>query len=158
MRGWKEKNKTWNSADNEMRKNEFLSHYSYSRIFIVPPGKTCFVFTEAVVRGCSVKKGVTPVTLIKKRFWHRCFPVNFYEIFKNTCFYRTPPVADSVFKSICCEVIWKTTITQIFRTKSGTYIKIPIFIGTKQIQFTLCLLKYLLLFSDLNQKNNNLPK
>ena len=29
--------------------------------------------TEAVVQSCSVKR---PATLLKKRLWHRCFPVN----------------------------------------------------------------------------------
>ena len=27
-----------------------------------------------------------PATLFKKRLWHKCFPVNFSEIFKNTFF------------------------------------------------------------------------
>ena len=51
---------------------------------------------EAVVRRCSVKKGVLrnsakftgkhlrPATLLKKRLWHRCFPVKFAK------FLRTP--------------------------------------------------------------------
>ena len=58
---------------------------------------------------CSVKKGVlrnftkftgkhlcqslffnkvavlSPATLLKKRLWHRCFPLNFLEVSKNTC-------------------------------------------------------------------------
>ena len=33
--------------------------------------------------------GLRPVTLFKKRSWHRCFPVNF-EKFLRTFFYRTP--------------------------------------------------------------------
>ena len=63
--------------------------------------------TEAVIRGCSVKKvflkfsqnlqknpvpesilnkvaDLRPATLFKKRLWHRCFPVNFAK------FLRTP--------------------------------------------------------------------
>ena len=52
---------------------------------------------EAVARRCSVKKVfleisqnsqentcVRPATLLKKRLWHRCFPVNFVK------FLRTP--------------------------------------------------------------------
>ena len=61
--------------------------------------------TEAVVQGCSVKKlfleisqnsQETPVpeaaraTLLKKRLWHKCFPVNFAK------FLRTPLVVASV--------------------------------------------------------------
>ena len=33
---------------------------------------------------------VRPATLLKKRPWHRCFPVNFAE-FLRTPFHRTPP-------------------------------------------------------------------
>ena len=44
-----------------------------------------FTFTEAVVQRCSVKKvfleillfRLRPATLLKKRLWHRCLPVNF---------------------------------------------------------------------------------
>ena len=34
--------------------------------------------------------GLRPVTLLKKRLWHRCFSVNFVK-FLRTSFYRTPP-------------------------------------------------------------------
>ena len=40
--------------------------------------------TEAVVQRCSVKKA--PATLLKKRLWHRSFPVNF-AIFLRTPFF-----------------------------------------------------------------------
>ena len=33
--------------------------------------------------------------LLRKRLWHRCFPVNFCEIYKNTFYYITPLVAAS---------------------------------------------------------------
>ena len=39
--------------------------------------------SEAVVRRCSMEKAA-PATLLKKRLWHRCFPVNFAK------FLRTP--------------------------------------------------------------------
>ena len=39
-----------------------------------------------------------PATLLEKRLWHKCFPVNFAN-FINTFFYRTSPVADSEFSS-----------------------------------------------------------
>ena len=72
--------------------------------------------TEAVAQRCSVKKGVlrnftkftgkhlcqnlffnkvaglSPATLLKKRRWRRCFPVNFVK------FLRTPMVAASITK------------------------------------------------------------
>ena len=43
----------------------------------------------AVIQWCSVKKvfletGLRPATLLKRRLWHRCFPVNFMK------FLRTP--------------------------------------------------------------------
>ena len=68
---------------------------------------TCDLFhTEAVARGCSVKKvfleilqnsqestcarvpfliklQARPATLLKKRFWHRCFPVNFAKFLRK---------------------------------------------------------------------------
>ena len=44
--------------------------------------------SEAVVRRCSVKK-VPPTTLLKKRLWHRCFPVNFAKFLRTPFFYRT---------------------------------------------------------------------
>ena len=46
--------------------------------------------------------GLMPATLLKKRLWHRCFPVNFAK------FLRTP-----TFKNICERLLlfagWKTT-------------------------------------------------
>ena len=39
--------------------------------------------------------GLTSATLLKKRLWHSCFPVNFCESSKNNFSYRTPPVAAS---------------------------------------------------------------
>ena len=40
-------------------------------------------------------EGLRPAILLKKKLWHRCFPVNFVK-FLRTHFYRTPPVAASV--------------------------------------------------------------
>ena len=85
------------------------------------------ILLEAVVPRCSVKKGVLrnfakstgkhlrqsfffnkvaslrPATLLKKRLWHRCFPVDFGEISKNTFFTKhlwTTASASNV-KRIC---------------------------------------------------------
>ena len=55
---------------------------------------------EAVVQRCSIKmvfleisqnsqENTWSTTLLKKRLWHRCFPVNFLK------FLRTPPVVAS---------------------------------------------------------------
>ena len=45
--------------------------------------------------------GLRPANLLKKRLWHRCFPVKFCEIFKNTFFYRTALVAASENSNLC---------------------------------------------------------
>ena len=89
----------------------FLTPFITSMSFIELTGK----FSEEVVHRCSVKMlllkisqsskenvcarvffnetaGV-PTTSLKKRLWHRRFPVNFAKFFKNTFFYRTPLVA-----------------------------------------------------------------
>ena len=42
-----------------------------------------------------LRSSLRPATLLKKRLWYKCFPVNFAKISKNTIFYRTPPVAAS---------------------------------------------------------------
>ena len=49
-------------------------------------------------------------TLLKKRLWHRCFQVNFFEISKNTFFHRTPLVAASIlsYKSFLESVVFST--------------------------------------------------
>ena len=39
-------------------------------------------------RRCSKRKGLWPVTFLKKRLWHRCFPVNYAKFIKRV-FYRT---------------------------------------------------------------------
>ena len=54
------------------------------------------VYLEAVVQRYSVKKtfleisqkvaGLRPVTLLKKRFWHRCFPVKFVNFLRKHFF------------------------------------------------------------------------
>ena len=36
-----------------------------------------------------IKLQAAPATLLKKRLWHRCFPVNFAK-FQEHLFYRTP--------------------------------------------------------------------
>ena len=45
------------------------------------------------ITGKHLCQSLRPATLLKKRFWHRCFPVNFAK-FLRTPFFRTPPVAN----------------------------------------------------------------
>ena len=44
--------------------------------------------------------GLRPAILIKKRLWHRCFPVNFAKFLKTTSFDRTPSVTTSDYKRV----------------------------------------------------------
>ena len=82
---------------------KFIGKHLYKSLFF---NKVSRPGSEAVVQRCSVKKGVLgnftkftgkhlsqslyfnkvagPATLLKKRLWHRCFPVNFAK------FPRTP--------------------------------------------------------------------
>ena len=41
--------------------------------------------------------GLKLATILKKRLWNKCFRMGFEEIFKNTFFYKTPPMAGSDF-------------------------------------------------------------
>ena len=43
---------------------------------------------------CNKVTGHRPATLLRKRLWHRYFPVNFTKFLRSP-FYRTPPVAAS---------------------------------------------------------------
>ena len=40
--------------------------------------------------------GLRPLTSLKKRLWHSCFPVNFAKLLRTSFFYRTLPVAASI--------------------------------------------------------------
>ena len=46
-------------------------------------------FKKVVVLGCA--------TLLRKRLWNRCFPVNFAKFLRTSLLYRTPPLAASVY-------------------------------------------------------------
>ena len=58
------------------------------------------LISEAVVRTFSVDKVFRPATLIKKRLWHRCFPLNFVKFLRTSLFYRIPPMAASVISCL----------------------------------------------------------
>ena len=53
--------------------------------------------------------GLRPATLLKKRLWHRCFPMDFAKFLRSPFFYRTPTVAasevyfSSHLRNIVCE-------------------------------------------------------
>ena len=82
---------------------------------------TLYHLSDAVIRVCSSKQvflgnfakftgkhlcqslflnkvaGLKLATILKKRLWNSCFPVNFGRIFKTTFFYRVRPIAASDF-------------------------------------------------------------
>ena len=58
------------------------------------------LISEPVVRTFSVDKVFRPATLLKKRLWHRCFPLNFAKFLRTSLFYRTPPIAASVISCL----------------------------------------------------------
>ena len=49
--------------------------------------------------------GLKPATLLKKRFWHRCFSVNFVKFLRTLFLYTTSPAAASVRRSCDLDTI-----------------------------------------------------
>ena len=39
--------------------------------------------SEAVAQSCFVKRQARPATSLRKRLWHRCFPVNFAKFLRT---------------------------------------------------------------------------
>ena len=98
--------KCWKYSERNNRIDNISSHRRCSvtksvlRNFSKFTGKhLCQILSFNKVAGLLFNKvvGLRPATLLKNRLWHRCFPVNFCEISKNTFCYRTPPVAASVY-------------------------------------------------------------
>ena len=56
-------------------------------------------------------QGLKPATLLKKRLWHRCFPVNFAK-FLGTSFLQNP--SGGCLRLKACNFIKKETLTQVF--------------------------------------------
>ena len=75
-----------------------ISKKLFLRGFILKPMKRVQVLLK---NGKSVLpfNSLKPASLLKKRLWHRCFPVSFV-IFLRTPFYRTPLVTVSVYVTI----------------------------------------------------------
>ena len=53
----------------------------------------------------SCKLGLKAATLLKKRLWHRCFPVNFAK-FVRILFFQNTPVATSVILRLSWSLGW----------------------------------------------------
>ena len=59
---------------------------------------------------------LNPSTVLEKRLWHRCFPVNFAQFFKNIFYYTTPLVAafeEYIIKSRVALVLTKSIVVLI---------------------------------------------
>ena len=57
-------------------------------------------FTETHLRRSLFLNKVVGLHLLKKRFQHRCFLLNFSEIFKSNLFHRTTSIAVSLFHNL----------------------------------------------------------
>ena len=116
-------------------------------------GRLCLYFQpigRSSLQRCSIKKGVVrnftkftgkhlclslffikaaglrPATLLKKRLWHGCFPVNFVKFLRTPFFHRTPLVAASV-SHLYLLYLW-TTASQdkMFRAKDKAMVDVLI--------------------------------
>ena len=57
------------------------------------------------------------VNIIKKRLQHRCFLVNIVRIFKNSFFYRTPPLAAYSFPKFSKKILKELVILLFVQEK-----------------------------------------
>ena len=91
---------SWRNEENETYWG-FLSFYHYCfGVFAVPrSSRPEVICKKCVLRNFTKFKvaGLSPATLLRKRLWHRCFPVNFAKISENSFFHGTPLSAASVF-------------------------------------------------------------
>ena len=53
--------------------------------------------TDVLSKSTKINKCLGPATLLKKRLWHRCFPVNFCEISKNRTYFFTEHLLGGCF-------------------------------------------------------------
>ena len=71
----------------------FLTHYKLLKFCKNGVLRNFAKFTEFKIHLCQGlflnRNAGRPVTLLKKRLWHRCFPVNFAKFLRHL-FYRTP--------------------------------------------------------------------
>ena len=56
-------------------------------------------------------------TLLKKRLWHRCIPVNFVKSLRTPFFHRTTPVTASEFSDV--DLSSKRTLSSVLRFLKG---------------------------------------
>ena len=76
----------------------------------------------------------SPATLLKRRLWHRCFPVNFVKFLLGDCFYLSPTLFRvELFKIISrnncimiatIDLLWNCWLTKIRQGDSRVNIKL----------------------------------
>ena len=79
--------------------------------------------------------GLRPATLLKKRPWHRCFPVIFVK-FLRTTFYRTPP--DDCFYTCNGEIntfskqnlIWQGCVLTFWKNNLASFKIVSVYVLT----------------------------
>ena len=80
--------------------------------------------------------GLRSATLLKKRLWYRCFPVNFVKFLKNTFLQRTPLVAASVISDellIKIESTFRLTMKNRLTMNWSDFIKLTYFFESFQV-------------------------
>ena len=93
-------------------------------------------FTKYTGKGLCQSLSLRPATLLKKRLWRGCFPVNFVKFqrrpFSHNTFWRLLPVISNLVRKTVTVNIRKNQFYQIYRIN---FIK---FIGTCFEQKTSC--------------------
>ena len=97
------------------------------RCFCRSSHRRCFV-RKSILRNLAkfaekhLCQGLRPVTLLKKRLWHRCFPVNFCKISKNTFFTEHVWATATTFEVFAYLLSWNYTLTfMLLRLKIASF-------------------------------------
>ena len=92
-----------------------------------PTEKRVAIAFRIIHQKCCMKKGLRPTTLLKKRFWHWCFPLNFAE------FLRRPFLQNTCGRLLLCFMVLSTTrdsyrnISKTFTTGKSTVVSIIVY-------------------------------
>ena len=71
----------------------YLSYFESQAVFLQKQSPEVFYNKRCSSKFCKIHRkipGFKPAALLKRRLWHRCFPMNFAK-FPRTLFYRKPP-------------------------------------------------------------------
>ena len=86
---------------NESSNNRFVPYKPGNVSFEKPVKSVVMCNTQKQPPEVFLKKRSRPATLLKKRLWYRCFPLNFLRVFKNTFFTEQFGVTASEYSSPC---------------------------------------------------------